>query len=105
MATWTPGPWKWTIEAIEGRGWPGAWHAVEHEPLDFGMDGEEGIYLDNPVDARLIAQAPAMAELIRAVAQGDDHFLRGQAATRENRYRLRAFAETARAILGAIEEG
>lgn len=55
----TPGPWKWDLIERDSS-WPGLYSAEEHQPLTFGWDGEEGIYLDNKFDAYLMAAAPEL---------------------------------------------
>ncbi|NQT23380.1 MAG: hypothetical protein HQ579_08115 [Candidatus Omnitrophica bacterium] len=60
MSKYTKGPWKFDIEKLS-KTWPGL-YKVETDILTFGWDGEEGIYIDNPNDARLISAAPEMKE-------------------------------------------
>lgn len=48
-------PWKFDLEFFCGTP---ARYQVDTNILVFGMDGEEGIYLDNPDDASLIDAAP-----------------------------------------------
>lgn len=59
---WTPGPWQTEYDVLEGDwGWriktPGADHSD----------------VDRKADARLIAAAPEMAELLTTIAEGMTH--------------------------------
>jgi len=63
MTQHTPGPWKFDIEKKDHT-WPGLYQ-VDTDILAVGFDGEEGIYLDNPADARLIAAAPDLLDELK----------------------------------------
>lgn len=66
----TPGPWKMdTRDAIHGS--PGRYE-LKTDVLDFGWDGEEGIYLDNPSDAALVAFARDNLPLLLRLARAGD---------------------------------
>lgn len=75
----TPGPWKPDYEEV-GVSWPGKFILKDGLPLQFGWDGEEGIYADNNFDLEFIAASrtmgPALAKaLIRAIdALRDQNF-------------------------------
>jgi len=73
---------KWDVEEV-GATWPARYAVHGCSPLTFGFDGEEGIYVDNPADARLIADAPRLyAELQKVEAALD------RLADAEDAYRL-----------------
>jgi len=71
MGKHTPGPWKFDIEP-RGNGWPGLFQ-VTTNILEYGLDGEEGIYIDNPADARLLSAAPEMLEILKQVVSVSQH--------------------------------
>lgn len=89
MSAHTPGPWRFDIEE-KGASWPGRYR-LDCDVLGYGMDGEEGIYLDNPADARLLAAAPEMYEFVRAIRDHDASHL------------IERYDELARAILAKID--
>lgn len=78
----TPGPWEWNLIERDSS-WPGLYSAEEHQPLTFGWDGEEGIYLDNKFDSYLISVAPDLylelenlIELLKLLGAGKATILR-----------------------------
>ena len=99
MATWTPGPIR--FRRILKHGW------VEYDFITDDSDGS-GTYAvarfygeNHEADARLIAQAPAMAEALRILADHQEALIRvlGWPVSDDD------CLTDARAILRAIEEG
>ena len=66
----TPGPWTYTLEKRD-KSWPGL-YSLNTDLLEFGWDGEEGIYLNNPDDAALMFAAP---ELLSALIVAQDNLI------------------------------
>lgn len=110
MATWTPGPIR-----FRRIGKPHGW--VEYDFITDDADGP-GTYAvarfygeNHESDARLWAQAPAMAKFIRRIANGISHREEdcfsdsvGTCTFHHRNHETEAIDE-ARAILRAIEEG
>jgi hypothetical protein len=98
----TPGPWKFDIEP-RGKGWPGLFQ-VTTNILEYGLDGEEGIYIDNPADARLLAAAPEMLEILKLVVSVSQHD--ATLITRQVADRMKAIVAKAEGVVdGASQRG
>jgi len=67
----TPKPWNLRWERRQGTT-PGQYQLIDTGPLEFGWDGEEGIYTDNPADFALIDAAPDLLAACEGLVQAHD---------------------------------
>ena len=63
MSKFTPGPWKW----VSDRGWDAVAEAKHVASIICDLK------LNNPANARLIAAAPEMYELLKQLANAPDY--------------------------------